>query len=108
MNTFTLKSKGVASKSLHADVTDFVGGIINEFSVLWERDVHRDAILEVLEEKLDELALEGKITQYNVMCDDRNNNEVLADAGITNLEVHYKQDNCYITTVLLYVIIDES
>jgi hypothetical protein len=108
MNTYTLKSKGVASKILHQEVTEFIGGIISEFSVLWERDVHRDAILEVLEEYLEERALEGRITQYNVVCDARNNNEVLSEAGITNLEVHYKQDNCYVTTVLTYVIIDET
>lgn len=107
-NSFTLKSKGVASKVLLRDITEFVDGIISEFSILWERDNHRDQILEVLEEFLEELVEEGRITQPNVICDDRNNNEVLSGNGITNLEVRYKQDNCYVTTVLEYVIIDEK
>lgn len=106
--TFTIKSKGVSSKILHKDVTEFIGGIISEFSILWERDNHRDQILEVLEEFLDELAEEGRITQSNVICDNRNNNEILAKAGFTNLEIHYKQDNCYNTTVLKYVITDDK
>lgn len=105
---YTLKSKGVASKLLHNDITEFVGDIIEEFSILWERDNHRDQILEVLEEFLEEQVEEGRITQPNVICDDRNNNEVLSKAGITNLEIRYKQDNCYNTTVLEYIIIDGS
>jgi len=107
-NTYTLKSKGVASKFLHEAVTSFIGDIIEEFSILYQHDVHRDAILEVIEEFLEELGEEGRITQFNVICDDRNNNEVLADAGITNLEIRYKQDNCYVVTILNYVIVTDK
>lgn len=107
-NTYTLKVKGCASKPLLKEVNDFVGEIISEFSVLYQHDVHRDAILEVIEECLDELVDAGKITQFNVICDNRNNNRVLADAGITNLKITYKQDNCYVTTVLKYVIISDK
>jgi hypothetical protein len=107
-NTFTLKSSGVASKSLFENITEFVEEIIKEFSILYARDVHRDAILEVMEEHLEELVEAGKITQYNVVCDDRNNNQVLADNGITNLEIRYKQDNCYVTTVLKYVVVTDD
>ena len=89
-------------------MTEFIGDIIDEFSILYQHDVHRDAILEVIEEYFEELGEEGKITQYNVLCDNRNNNEVLADAGITNLEIRYKQDNCYVVTILNYVIISDK
>jgi len=108
MNSFTLKSKGIASKFLHKTVTEFINEIIDEFSILYAHDVHRDAILEVIDEFFEELAEEGKISQYNVICDNRNNNEVLADAGITNLEIRYLQDNCYGMTVLNYVIISDK
>lgn len=107
-NTYTLKVSGSASKWLLKDVSEFVAEIIKEFSILYAHDVARDAILEVLEEHLEEKAMEGKITQYNVICDDRNNNKVLAENGITNLEIRYKQDNCYVTTVLKYVIVSDS
>jgi hypothetical protein len=107
-NKYTLKVHGSASKSLLKEVTSFVEEIIDEFSILYEHDVHRDAILEVLEECLEELAEAGRITQYNVICDNRNNNQVLADAGITNLDITYKQDNCYVTTSLHYVIISDK
>ncbi len=105
MNTYTLKTKSIASKFLFKSVSEFIGEIIEEFSILYEHDVHRDAILEVIEEFLDEHMQEGKISQYNVICDNRNNNQILAEAGITNLEIRYKQDNCYAVTVLNYVII---
>ncbi len=107
MNTYTLKAKAVASKFLLKEISDFIGEIIEEFSILYQHDVHRDSILEVIEEYLAEYAQDGKITQYNVICDNRNNNMVLADAGITNLEIRYKQDNCYALTVLEYTIISD-
>jgi len=108
MNTYTLKTKAVASKFLFKTISEFISEIIEEFSILYQHDVHRDAILEVIEEFLDEQAVDGKITQYNVICDNRNNNEVLAEAGITNLEIRYRQDNCYSITVLNYVIISDK
>lgn len=107
-NTYTLKVSGSASKILLKEVTEFVGSIIDEFSILYAHDVHRDAILEVLDEAFDELVESGRITQYNVICDNRNNNQILADAGITNLEITYKQDNCYVTTSLKYVIVADK
>ena len=107
-NSYTLKTKGVASKFLLKEVTEFVGEIIDEFSILYQHDVHRDAILEVIEEFLMEQAEAEKITQFNCIWDKRNNNQVLADAGINNLEIRYRQDNCYVTTVLSYVVIADK
>lgn len=104
-NTYKIKSKAVASKFLYKTVTEFIGEIINEFSILYQHDVHRDSILEVIEEYLEELVEEGKITQYNVICDNRNNSEALAKKGITHLEIRYKQDNCYAVTILNYEIL---
>jgi len=106
MSTYKLKSTGVNAKSLHRDITEFVDNIITEFSVLWDSNVSRDAVLEVLDEFLEELAQDGKITQWNVVCDDRNNNSTLNDNGITNLEVSYRQDDCYNTTKLDYTIFE--
>jgi len=109
MSTYKLKSFNVNAKSLHVDITDFVHSIITEFSVLWDSNVSRDAVLEVLDEFLDELTADGKITQRNVICDDRNNNIKLSEDGITILEVTYKQADCYNTTKLHYIItVDED
>jgi len=108
MSTYKLKSTNVNSKFLHTDIADFIDNIITEFSVLWDSDVSRDAVLEVLDEFLEELAQDGKITQWNVICDDRNNNTSLSDNGITNLEVFYKQDDCYNTTKLDYTIFEDE
>lgn len=103
-NTFILKSHAVVSKLLFKSITDFIGEIIDEFSILYSQDVHRDAILEVIEEFLMEQVEDEVITQFNVICDNRNNSEKLAKKGITFLEIRYKQDNCYCTTILRYEI----
>ncbi len=108
MNTYKSKARNINSKTLYADVTDFVDNIIVEFSIIWESDVHRDAILEVIEEFLIELRDEGRITQFNVVCDGRNNDSNSSSTGITNMEVHYKQDDCYNTTVIEYIIQNEN
>ncbi len=108
MNTYKSKVKNINSKSLYADVTDFVDNIIVEFSIIWESDVHRDAILEVIDEFLMELREEGRITQFNVICDARNNDTTSSSNGITNMEVHYRQDDCYNTTTIEYIIQNED
>lgn len=106
MNKYKLKVHGSSSKRLLGDVTQFVGEIITEFSILWEREKQRDQILDVIDEYLEEIVEDGRITRYNVICDDRNNNDRCAARGITHLDVHYKQDNCYNTTKLHYTISD--
>ncbi len=107
MNTYTLKEHHVNSKLLFNDIADFVNNIIVEFSIIWDSDVHRDAILEVIDEFFVELGDEGRITQFNVICDARNNTTVSSNKGFTYLDVRYKQDDCYNTTSIEYVILNE-
>lgn len=106
--TFTVKTRNVNSKRLLATVTEFMQTVITEFSILWDSDTHRDAIIEVIEEFLEELAEDGKITQFNVICDGRNNTKQLRDSGMVNLDITFKQEDCYNTTSLHYVVIHGS
>lgn len=108
MNTYISKERNVNSKILFNEVTDFIDNIIVEFSIIWDSDVHRDAILEVIDEFFMELNADGKISQFNVICDARNNSTATAAKGITNLEVKYKQDDCYNTTSIEYVITNDT
>ncbi len=108
MNTYTLKEHHVNSKLLFNEVTDFINNIIIEFSIIWDSDVHRDAILEVIDEFFMEMCADEKITQFNVICDARNNTVKSAAKGFTHLEVRYKQDDCYNTTSIDYVILNDN
>ena len=107
MQKFTLKTYHVNSKGLLTLVSDFVNGIIENFNVIWDSESQRDAILEVIDEHLQDLVEQRKIDQWNVICDGRNNTPEDVKNKITHLHISYRQRNCYNTTELKYKIENE-
>jgi hypothetical protein len=104
MDNYTLKTHHVNSKWLLTEVTEFIEEILNNFSIPWENNSQREAILEVIDEWLEELSSRNKIDQWNVICDGRNNNKDDADNNLVHLDVSYRQRNCFNTTELKYII----
>ena len=104
MPNFTLKTKHVNSNRLLNEVTAFINAIIVDFNIIWNSDSQRDAILEVLDEHMQDMAEENKIEQWDVVCDARNNKQIDMRNKITHLDVKYRQRNCYNVTELNYTI----
>ena len=104
MSNFTLKTKHVNNKRLLNEVTDFVDEIILNFNIIWNSESQRDAILEVIDEQLQDMVDEQKIEQWNVICDARNNKQNDIQNKITHLDITYRQRNCYNITELQYTI----
>jgi len=104
MAKFTLKTKNINSERLLKDVSDFIGGIITSYDIVWDGNSNRDAILEIIDEKLEDLQEDKEINQWNVICDRRNNKMSDTLRKITNLNITYQQRNCYNTTELHYII----
>ncbi len=104
MTKFTLKTYQVNSKLLLAKICEFVDAIIIDFNIIWTSDSQRDAILEVIEEHLQDLVITDDIEQWNVICDNRNNKKSNIDKDITYLDIEFKQRNCYNVSVLNYTI----
>lgn len=103
----TIKS-AVNSPSLFTEITDFLESGFEEMKGAWNSDGHRDSFIMILSEWLDEQIDEGKITQWNIICDFRNNKVEKMEQGIYIVDIHYKQRNCLNTTHLRYEIEDDE
>ena len=104
MQKFTLKTNNVNSNIILKEVNDFISHIILDFNVIWDNTSQRDSILDVLDAHFEDMTKEGKVSQWNVICDGRNNAKTSVIAKITHLDITYKQRNCYNTTKLEYLI----
>lgn len=105
MTEYTLKTKNVNSKALLKEVSKFVSDIINNFNIIWDSNSQRDAILEVVDEFLEDLQIgDNKIEQWNVICDARNNKAKDTKNKTTHLDIYYCQRHCYNVTELRYTI----
>jgi len=105
MTEYILKTKNVNSKSLLTEISNFVGEIIDNFNIIWDSDSQRDAILEVVDEFMEDLKTNAnKIEQWNVVCDARNNKHKDTKNKETHLDVYYCQRHCYNVTELCYTI----
>jgi len=104
MQKYTLKTEQVNSNRLLKEVTDFVEEIITNFDIIWTSDVQRDAILEVIDEHMEDLVENNEIDQWNVICDSRNNKKSDVQSKRTHLDITYCQRNCYNITKLHYVV----
>lgn len=102
--TIDIKTRSVNSKSLFNDINDFIKDGITDIGVRWGSDIHRNTFIEVIEDWLKEFFDKGRITQFNVICDDRNNNQQDFDSGLFRLTVTYKQKHCLNTTVIDYTV----
>ncbi len=98
-----IKKRGVNSKQLFTEVSEFVEEGITSIGVRWSSDVHRESFVELVEDWLTEIYETGKITQFNVICDARNNPTFGAE-GRFYLTVSYRQKNCLNVTSLEYEI----
>jgi hypothetical protein len=108
MNTpnVVIKSKNVNSQLLFTQINDYVMDGILTGSVRWTDDIHRESFIEVVDDFLTELEASAKITQFNAICDLRNNSYADFEKGVAKITIRYKQINCLNVTEVVYYITD--
>lgn len=105
MTNYILNTKNVNSKPLLKEVSDFIGEIIDTFNVIWDSSSQRDAILEIVDEFLEDMKNNvNKIEQWNVICDSRNNKAKDTKKKEVHLDIYYCQRHCYNVTELHYTV----
>lgn len=105
MYKWSFSTKAVHSPTLFADIHEYVREGLDETSINWDSETHRTSFVDVVGEWLVEKQEEGKLTQWKVICDTRNNTLEDMEAGNYNLDVVYKQRDCYSNTKIRYTII---
>lgn len=101
-----VRTRNINSKILFNQVNDSILEAINTSDIRWKDDIHRASLIDVLEEFLETLADDSKITQFVAMCDIRNNTLEELERGTVKLTIKYKQKDCLNTTEITYQIID--
>jgi hypothetical protein len=101
-------NKAVNSQTLYNDIAEFVEGLLDEAGIRWKNDAHRESLVELLDEWLEEYSTDGKIEQWNVVMDRRNNSPRDMRNGKYTLDISYKQRNCLNTTTIGYTIMEQQ
>jgi len=97
--------KSVNSKILFKEIDEFIQEAIYTIGISWNSSLYRESFVDLIEGwMLDELMGDGKITQVNVMCDERNNPPSKVKLEQYSVLIKYKQRNCLNTTSIEYII----
>ena len=105
--TVEVTARAVNSKSLFEAMQDMVKTGIDETGLDWGNESHRDSFVEMLNEFMMDFYQEGKIDQWKIMCDHRNNTVKDMNDGKYNLDLHYVQKHCLNTTQLRFHIAED-
>jgi len=101
INDIKIKKKYVNSKPLFDDINEFIETGLATPGILWSVPMHRKSFAEVVNDWLEEFKNDDKITQYNVIADERVNPASQAE-DIFNVHITYKQKHCLNTTSIEY------
>lgn len=96
--------RNVCSERLFEEINNALYDAMSGVSL--NNDVHRQNFIEAIEDYLEDFLQDdhtGKITQFKVQCDRRNNPQGF-DGKSTVFEVHYKQQHCLNFTKIQYII----
>lgn len=97
-------TKNVNSKRLFNDIHRNIHGWLNEDETVWLTERKRGSLAWLVDEYLADVSKNGHITQFNVICDRRNNLDCDTANSKYHFDVSYVQKNCENTTRILYTI----
>ena len=98
---YKLTTRAVNSKLLLKEIQE-LEVIFNDFGVNWSSDTQRMAAIDTIDDMMNYLYEQDRITQWKVVSDFRNNKIADMDSGIFYLTITYKQTHCLNTTTLEY------
>ncbi len=98
------KEGAINSKILHTIVREYVEEGLEHANVVWANQTHRDSFVAVINDMMEMLLDEDKITQWKIVCDGRNNTTADMNSGLFFIDITYKQRNCVNNTYLQYEI----
>lgn len=100
---YKLTTRAVNSKQLLSEIQE-MEIIFSDFGVNWSSDTQRMAAIDTVDDMMNHFYEQGRLTQWKVVSDFRNNKIADMDAGIFYLTITYKQTHCLNTTTLEYKI----
>lgn len=101
MNLLQTKTKNINNKTVFKEIDEFMMDVFGTLNIHWLNGEHRKEFIEMMDMWFEQYALEsGKIIQYDIQCDARNNSG--KDDKI-HLTLRYRQKNCLNTSEINYI-----
>ena len=99
------KTSNINNPRLFKEIDEFMVEVFTSIGIVWSNAEHRDSFVGMIDDWMEQFATEsGKIIQWDIQCDSRNNTkEDLAD-GLRNFTLRYRQKNCFNTTEIVYTL----
>ncbi len=101
------KAKNVNSKKLFEQIHSQITSVVNEYITttrgLLDSSYDYSQLAEFTDVFMEELLQEKAILQYDVICDDRNNDPFVVRKGVINMTIKFVQWDCLNTTQIEYV-----
>ena len=104
---YTLTTRAVNSKHLLSGIRLFEK-IFTEYQIIWSNEGMRQSVVDMIDGMMEDIATAGKISQWNVICDYRNNKVSEMAVGRYYITITYRQTNCLNTTELKYQIVEDD
>lgn len=100
------KTKNINNQRVFEEIDNMMIQVFTtlDFESPWTNKDLREQLVEMVEMFIDNYAVEtGKIIQYDVICDSRNNTAKNFQNGPVKFTIRYRQKNCLNTTEIEYL-----
>jgi len=97
------KTHNVNNKQLFAEIDNFMTEVFSSIGISWANKEHRTEFVDMIDMWMEQFADEsGKIIQWDIQCDSRNNTTEDFEVGNIHFDLLYRQRNCFNTTKIEY------
>ena len=97
-------TKNVNSRRLFEEIHGTLFDAVTTLGVKWTSESHRNNFIEVIEDYFMDLVEQGKIQQFKVICDHRNNKGGFTTANTFKLDLEFRQPHCLNITSITYFV----
>ena len=97
------KTANINNKRLFKEIDDFMMEVFTTIGLSWSNKEHRSQFVEMIDDWMEQFAeASGKIIQWDIQCDSRNNTPEDFISGNISFILRYRQKNCFNTTEIEY------
>jgi len=101
--TLETKATNINNQRIYEEIDQFMIEIFSTLNITWTNKQHRNEFVSMIDMWMEQYCHEtGKIIQYNILCDSRNNTPNAFKEGPIRFTLRYRQKNCLNTSEIEY------
>ena len=99
------KTANINNQRVFEEIDEFMIEVFSSLNITWTNKHHREEFVEMIDMWMEQYAFEsGKIIQFDILCDSRNNTVKNFKKGPVHFTIRYRQKNCLNTSEIDYMI----